>query len=60
MHPILSYRDDEIAHEKKVQCPVCAQRYGYVAMNKGAYQVLQRVTDKVLQCLICGYRQIKE
>jgi C4-type Zn-finger protein len=56
----LTYKDDEIAAEKKVQCPRCANEYGYAAMNKNFYQTLQRVTDKILQCVVCGYRMIKE
>ena len=56
----LTLHDDEIAHEKKIQCPNCAQIFGKVAMEKFQYQTLQRVTDKMLKCLVCGYEQIRD
>lgn len=54
---ILSYGDDEITHDISLKrhpnCPVCAERYGYVAMMKNHYQQMIRRDDTHLMCPVC-------
>lgn len=60
---MLTYSPSEMIHEqqqKPVPCPRCAKRYPYKWVIRDNHIPMQRVTDKVLMCVACGYRMVRE